>query len=785
MSKIAKSPVWLPPQFPLEGRLSLTQQQVLKNISRQNEMELDHHDALCRAAGRRVPRPCSQTLHISLFFDGTGNNLNNDLYEATVPHPTNIARLFRATIGAGHAGGTTHRELASGLLDAPGTGYGQFYKYYMPGVGTPFPEINDLDYSTSGLAFARGGEDRVNWGLLMIIDALRRMLKLPRLDNTELQRAVASMSTLGGTEWIFGQANRHRVFHQQLKLIERALSLAVQAPSPGHPKLVGIKLYVFGFSRGAAAARAFVSWLDELLGPADGAPALTVDGSPLPISVDYLGLLDTVASVGIADAVPGADGHMGWGDGTQELPKRALVKRCLHIVASHEQRLSFPLESIRRPDGTYPENSVEVIYPGMHSDQGGGYPPGDQGKAWSQDNEEGDGLLLSQIALQETYADAFANGAPLKVPFDALTEAVPNEHWRAMSQTSADDLHVSSLLISRFNAWRLTTLELNSEVEPPYREGKNEYSPVLSSASLENMLCTQMDWLTAWRIDRYAFDSLKDTNFYSVATDTHAIPEARAKAEAERTAKQAQVVERRTRQRYLERAGQPKMPLEPGIKDFDPDKSQTQLREAAEEFGKIYRDLESDPYLVFIKRARWLYGPALVAYWLNAPTIEHALAEQARMKASGRAKVSLLFPPPRGQENHTTENFRGTVDETLNRDQPAGLLRALFDDQVHDSRAWFLHATLNDEILSLPLAAGREPLGSYFSERMVFFGDTNRRDVAIVPLPDMAIGGETALASTPVQPPTAAEERERIQSAIAEIWGTSLDNTSGGRNVRS
>ena len=188
-------------------------------------------------------------------------------------------------------------------------------------------------------------------------------------------------------------------------------------------------MYVYGFSRGAAAARAFVSWLNEVL---RYRPFLKLDELELPLSVEYLGLLDTVASVGIADLVPGADGHMGWADGNQELPGGGLVKRCLHLVASHEQRLCFPLESIRREGGGYPVNSEEVIYPGVHSDQGGGYPPRDQGKAGNPDARVGDALLLSQIALNDLYADAFAHGAPLKVPPVSLPIGLGHELWRAM-----------------------------------------------------------------------------------------------------------------------------------------------------------------------------------------------------------------------------------------------------------------------------------------------------------------------------------------------------------------
>src|SRR5690606_32513011 len=117
-----------------------------------------------------------------------------------------------------------------------------------------------------------------------------------------------------------------------------------------------------GFSRGATAARGFVSWLDRLL--SDSALTLPMSDLKLPVSVEYLGLLDTVASVGLADIVPGPQGHMSWADGNQQVPASGLVKRCLHLVASHEQRISFPSESIRRESGEYPVNSQEVLYPG-------------------------------------------------------------------------------------------------------------------------------------------------------------------------------------------------------------------------------------------------------------------------------------------------------------------------------------------------------------------------------------------------------------------------------------
>jgi hypothetical protein len=710
MSEVKHAPLWYPPAFPAEGRLPRSVEQVYQYNQRQCQLESQYHDALCVVAGRRLMPPCCKTLHISLFFDGTGNNLNNDLYLSNPRHPTNIARMFRASIGDGHAGGTAHSHEAKGLTDAAGTGNGQYFKYYMPGVGTPFTEVGDLDYSILGLGGAWYGEERINWGLLMILDAVRRTLRLPRLDNTALLKAVKAMGTAPGLEWATGFAARSREFRKQFEALEKPLRIALTQPQPGQVKLLGIKLYVYGFSRGAAAARAFVSWLNQLLTLTEPALALPLSDLRLPVSVEYLGLLDTVASVGLADIVPGANGHMSWADGNQELPASSLVKRCLHIVASHEQRLSFPLESIRREKGGYPVNSLEVIYPGVHSDQGGGYPPGDQGKAIG----ENDGLLLSQIALQDLYADAFAHGAPLKVPKETLPVELRHEVWRAMEFAILEEFRVAPTLVTRFNAWRQLTLDQPPVQQSLSAEQIEHYRPLPATTYLEQVLRNQMSWITAWRIDRYAFTSLKHTPFYLQASDLEADEGVKVRAEEKRDLNQAEVVKRRKQQRAREfLIREPNMPLEPGVKDFDADMARTQLREAAEEFAAHYRVLSlTDPLVMWV--ALKMPIPGLIAHQLST----RVQLERQRMKAQGQARVGQLFPPPLREINHQNETRRGNVDESRNATQPEGLLRALFDDQVHDSRAWFMYKQ------------GREWFGSYFGERMVFFGEAGRRDLA-------------------------------------------------------
>lgn len=707
------APVWYPPQFPLQGRLPSRPEQVWDNVYRRTEAERDYHDSTSKAAGRRGMPPCCKVLHVTLCFDGTGNNLNHDLYMAKTKKPTNIGRIFRASIGTGYTGGTSFTPGAERLTDVPGTGEGQYFKYYMPGVGTPFPEVGDLDYSTPGLAMAAFGQERINWGLLMIIDALRLSLGLPRLDNAQLYAAVQSMGT---TVEMRGNANRAIEIQKQLQVIAKPLRIALEPPRPGKQKLLGIKLYVYGFSRGAASARAFVNWLGGLLSFADSMPSLHLNDLSLPVSIEYLGLLDTVASVGIANASQITTGHMSWADGTQQLPDNGLVKRCLQIVASHEQRLCFPLDSIRRENGKYPANSVEVLHPGMHSNQGGGYPPGEQGKGYSLDPEIGDGLLLSQIALNDLYADAFAHGAPLKVPRSTLPFELNRESWRAMEDDVAQHFEASPTLINRFNAWRQVTLNLATAPELSI-EQVELYRPLQSDQTIEQALRTQMAWITAWRIDRYAFLSLQEQDFFKWANDDHAQEKPRQAAEADRDARQALVETQRRVQLVRARTGSaPAVPLPPGVQDFDPDMARTQLHEAAQEFGVEYRHgLQRNV-------AIWVVEQLMDVKVKGAVQLEYK-----RLKADGQALVSRLFPAPSAQRNHMSETLRGNVDESRNASEPEGLLRALFDDQVHDSRAWFLYWFC----LNYLKKGQREITGSYFRDRMVFFGEVHSRMLVV------------------------------------------------------
>lgn len=222
--------------------------------------------------------------------------------------------------------------------------------YYIPGVGTPYSEIGDSG-GKLGMALGAGAGKRIK---------------------------------------------------KALELLDQEI-----AKVPAAQKIRLINITVFGFSRGAAQARAFIRDLAKLC-QAEG-EAYLYKGKPLRIA--FAGLFDTVCSA--YNTEPNAKesyfgGHNGWAEGMQIPP---MVEQTVHMNAAHELRRRFPLDSTRI-DANYPDNTVEIWYPGVHSDVGGGYSPQYQGKENS----------ISRFALNHMYDVAFAAG----VLFDKIDSLRPN-----------------------------------------------------------------------------------------------------------------------------------------------------------------------------------------------------------------------------------------------------------------------------------------------------------------------------------------------------------------------
>lgn len=343
---------------------------------------------------------CEGNIHLGLFFDGTMNNRDSDMPK--LKH-SNVARLYDT------------------YLNSPDYGY---YRRYVPGVGTPFPEVGEAGESDLGSAFAIGCEQRVLYALCWVFNAMHRAAfgDQPLFSDAQVKALCCNQSMASSIV----RAEEHSELHKlglnsglrmpdmigdgERESILRTQSLLLEAKLlDGRPRIKECFIDVFGFSRGAAEARVFCSWLDRLLrhGRLAG----------IALHFRFVGLMDTVASAGFWSStiagITGMDGgHSGWA-GAEFLRIPASVQNCVHMIAMHELRRNFPLDTVT-VDGMLPPHCQEFAYPGSHSDVGGGYQAGELGVSVGRSEIEGDGLKLSQIPLNHMLECAIAAGAPMK-----------------------------------------------------------------------------------------------------------------------------------------------------------------------------------------------------------------------------------------------------------------------------------------------------------------------------------------------------------------------------------
>jgi uncharacterized protein (DUF2235 family) len=141
----------------------------------------------------------------------------------------------------------------------------------------------------------------------------------------------------------------------------------------------GDRIYIFGFSRGAYTARALAGMLhkvglltqgndalipfawDKFKNEADKHIAQKFKNTfSRPVHVHFLGLWDTVSSIGWAWDPK----HLPY---TQNNPSVEIVR---HLVALDERRAYF----VQNLWGAVPTDVEQLWFPGVHGDVGGGYP---------------------------------------------------------------------------------------------------------------------------------------------------------------------------------------------------------------------------------------------------------------------------------------------------------------------------------------------------------------------------------------------------------------------------
>ncbi|WP_268801162.1 T6SS phospholipase effector Tle1-like catalytic domain-containing protein [Pseudomonas huanghezhanensis] len=302
------------------------------------------------------------TLRLGIFFDGTGNNRINSQIGADcramaeIYHHKHIKECGgrHSDPNSSYANELTNIALLADLYKKQpvarnnGDGLRAYHSIYVSGIGTT---SGGRDF-ISGLSFGRGHTGVV----AKVVISVKKILK------------------------VLGEFSAH---------------------NPGCV-IAALELDLFGFSRGAAAARHLAN---EVLKQHNGLFEKIMARRGLPLSEAFtwanacirlkvIGLFDTVAAIGsICDL----------GSVSDSVNKRVnlflppgCAQEVIHLVAGDEQRRNFSLNSIA------PGWEREITVPGAHSDVGGGYP------AQLQET-----LLLtrprrSQVSLQTLSEDTHA-----------------------------------------------------------------------------------------------------------------------------------------------------------------------------------------------------------------------------------------------------------------------------------------------------------------------------------------------------------------------------------------
>jgi hypothetical protein len=568
------------------------------------------------------PTTCKQVLWFSFFFDGTGNNRYVD--EGMQKH-SNVAKLFRAHKPADQAKG--------------------IYSFYIQGVGTYFPEIGDDGGGGLGLGCGAMGTGRLHYALKKFDESIE--------------------------------------YHVQ------------QAKSPSN-EIVEINIAAFGFSRGAALARAFINLLLEERCALRKEKWVLKDGA-WPVRIRFMGLFDTVASVGLpmstnttstagavassvsymirsrlrdyaatrpatlafsenaaagADPAPGIyDGHSDWGNKLEINPK---VEEVRHFIAAHEVRNSFPVESVsvlRSNRISKPSHFYETVYPGVHSDIGGSYAPGEGARA-SLSNEN-----LGLVPLIHMYNYALRQGVPLR----------PVGAWLAANKA---DFDVSAQLLETYNHY---------------------LKMIGASGSLGQSINKNMGLYFGWRFrairikargDRKESDWISSQNRKFKEQEAAIDREIDLLKQKEKTA--AAELQLLLERRAAEAASISRVPTTQKrtvVGDGDIEKARHKIRQAHDDFLKAKARKDALPNMEGLQEMLDLYDKQLLA---DVQAIRDVFAKKGVFGGAPDADRRRELRPHykvlvEAYENEFEKN-KGLTDEKI---------ISLFDNHIHDSLAAF------------------------------------------------------------------------------------------------
>ncbi|RLM18964.1 hypothetical protein BIY29_17510 [Brenneria alni] len=316
-------------------------------------------------------------LRVGVFFDGTGNNTNNAesglkkvekwLAETCSDPAQREEELRSCQMGLLPVGDSAANDI---------TNVGKLYEQYIVGAKT-----------LSAHSYISGIGTR---------DPVAREGDMEYLSDDILTKGL-DLDFAGENTSIVGKVNQACE-----KSIVQAIDDDLKEILPTIDCIHRIVFDVFGFSRGAAAARHFVNVIDQRADhPLVRAVANTESirlkagfdwGSREDVRIAFVGLFDTVKS----SYYPGVNIRL----------QDDSAERVVHLTALDEVRKHFPLSRITPTAiGTsIPPHFTELALPGAHSDIGGGYY-----SRWSLRDPNSDPALTECIELERFMSEQMAD----------------------------------------------------------------------------------------------------------------------------------------------------------------------------------------------------------------------------------------------------------------------------------------------------------------------------------------------------------------------------------------
>lgn len=258
---------------------------------------------------------------VAIFFDGTGNNRNNTAQRHMVQQNKQEEDGIRRT--------------------------GSFEKY---GLKKDKKTLTNSSYAAG-------------YSNVSILERLNTLREIAKQQISIYVEGIGTLDDQGDTT--FGSALGNRTTGIEAKVKRGIMLLAQRIEETLKPLrntyVNKVTIDVFGFSRGAAAARHFIAQKLNKKAPL----AVRLGTADAEIKIRFVGIFDTVSSFGVNGVILERSNvkELGLDLGTN------VPEKVVHLTAGNEYRKNFSLTDITSSLGV----GYELTLPGVHSNIGGSY----------------------------------------------------------------------------------------------------------------------------------------------------------------------------------------------------------------------------------------------------------------------------------------------------------------------------------------------------------------------------------------------------------------------------